>query len=29
MKYVRCVKNETFICDEDGKSFDDVLDEAK
>jgi len=27
MKYVRCVNNETFIYDEDGKPFDDVLDD--
>lgn len=29
MKYVRCIKNEAFIYDQDGKPFDDVLDEAK
>ena len=29
MKYVRCVKNEAFIYDEDGKPFDDVLDDLQ
>ncbi|MFZ1466978.1 MAG: hypothetical protein WAV60_23300, partial [Anaerolineae bacterium] len=29
MKYVRCVKNETFIYDQDGKPFDDVLDDLQ
>ncbi len=27
MKYVRCVKNEGFIHDQNGKPFDDILDD--